>query len=160
MRNSTGRWGCLGALLALGLGVASCAPAEPEPLRGAVLVVLDTLLAEHVSAYGSERETTPQLDRLAQQGVLFEAAISNSSWTLPAMAGMLSGSFPSASVFDRKLSRSLVEPLRGAGFRTAAFTEGGFVSAFYGLERGFDVWQEVEDEIRLRVAGEYVHEGV
>ena len=121
-------------------------------------MVLDTLTADHVSAYGYRRDTTRHLDGLAAEGVLFEAAISNSAWTLPAMAAMLSGRFPSSEVFAGKLERSLVERLEEAGVTTAAFTEGGFVSAFYGFERGFDVWSEVEGEIRLKVAGQYLQE--
>lgn len=131
------------------LAMVGCAEA-PE-LRGAVLIVLDTLRADRLSAYGHERETSPNLDRLAREGVLFENAFSSSSWTLPAVVGLLSARQPTAGVFDGTLRHSQVEALRDAGLRTAAMTEGGYVSRFYGLDRGFDQFREVEGPVRNTV---------
>jgi arylsulfatase A-like enzyme len=116
-------------------------PARP---RNAVLIVLDTLRADRLSAYGYPRETSPVIDRLARDGVLFETVVSNSSWTLPSMVGLLSGDLPTPRVFTTSLERSLVERIRDAGWKTAAFVEGGFVSRSYGIDRGFDDFQEGE----------------
>ena len=60
-----------------------------------ILVSIDTLRADHVSAYGYARSTTPNLDRLAAQGVLFRRVISPSGWTLPAHASLFTGVLPS-----------------------------------------------------------------
>jgi len=140
-------------LLAMALVTAACAEA-PRP-RNAILIVLDTLRADRVSAYGHERHTTPVLDRLAEEGVLFESVVSHSSWTLPAMVGLLSGHYPTAREYDDGLRRSLVEPLRDAGWRTAAFTGGAWVGEQYGLGRGFDVFEDqVAVDIRLARAPE------
>src|SRR5437660_6853905 len=63
------------------------APASPNVL----VIVVDTLRADHMSGCGYARPTTPRIDQLARQGVLFENAISTSSWTLPSHACMLTG---------------------------------------------------------------------
>ena len=131
----------LGVLVAL-LGAAGCgAPARPT---SAILIVLDTLRADGLSAYGNRRETTPNLDRLAREGVLFETAVTNAPWTLAAMAALLAAEYPTARVFYDRLRLSRVETLRAAGWRTAAFTGGGFVSKYFGFDRGFDVFEEVQ----------------
>lgn len=142
------RCACRLILLVLVLVTAGCAEA-PRP-RNAILIVLDTLRADRVSAYGHERRTTPVLDHLAEDGVLFESVVSHSSWTLPAMVGLLSGHYPTARQYDDGLRRSLVEPLRDAGWRTAAFTGGAWVGEQYGLGRGFDVFEDqIAVDIRL-----------
>jgi arylsulfatase A-like enzyme len=129
-------------LVILAALVASACSEASRP-RNAILVLLDTLRADRLGAYGHPRPTTPALDRLAERGVLFEQVISYSAWTLPSVVAMLSGRFPTRRVFDETLRRSLVEDLRDAGFRTAAFTEGGFLSHYYGFGRGFErYWDE------------------
>lgn len=138
----------LAALLHL---LVSCAPAGPAP--GLVLVVLDTLRADRLGCLGNPRPSSPHLDALAREGVLFEGAVATSSWTLPSMAALLSGRVPTGAVFDRRLRRSLVEQLSAAGFETAAFTEGGYVSAAFGLDRGFALFREQEGEVRLLGGG-------
>lgn len=130
------------ALLAAGSG---CGRGErpAEPLYGIVLVGLDTLRADGLSAYGNPRATSPHLDALAAEGVLFENAVSNASWTLPGFIALLSGEHPTARVYRRKLLHSGVERLRDAGFRTAAFTEGAYVTAHFGMDLGFETfWAE------------------
>lgn len=127
-------------LLAAGLAWVGC---SKEPPRNAVLIVLDTMRADRLSAYGYPVQTSPNLDALAERGVLFEIAVSNASSTLPAMAGLFAGDFPTRRLFDVRLKRSLVEKVRSAGIRTAAFVEGGFVSEHFGFERGFDRFDDV-----------------
>jgi len=136
--------------LALGLlaGVlAGCGPGEPAP--GIVLVVLDTLRADRLGCLGGPRPASPHLDALAAEGVLFEEAVAHASWTLPSMAALLAGRLPTATVFDGRLRESLVEQLADAGFETAAFTEGGYVSATFGLDLGFGLFREQEGEVGL-----------
>ena len=142
------------ALVAAALAFAGCSEA-PRP-SNAILIVLDTLRADRVSAYGHERRTTPVLDRLAEKGVLFESAVSHASWTLPAMVGLLAGRYPTAQVYDSGLRRSLVERLREAGWKTAAFTGGAWVGEQYGFGRGFDVFEDqVAIDLRLVRAPEH-----
>jgi arylsulfatase A-like enzyme len=134
----------LAALTAVALGCSQ----ETRP-SGAVLILLDTLRSDHVGAYGHDRPTTANLDRLAEQGVLFEQAVSYSAWTLPSVVAMFSGRYPTRADFDGKLERSLVEPLAEHGFRTAAFTEGGYVSSHFGFDRGFDVFEGWDSAVRI-----------
>ena len=77
----------------LSAALAACSPADaPPPSRpDLVLVVIDTLRADRLSAYGYERPTSPGLEALAEKGVLFEDVTAQSTWTLPSMASMLSG---------------------------------------------------------------------
>jgi len=139
------------ALLVCGalLGCGS-APRDLPPPHGIVLIVLDTLRADGLAAYGNPRPTSPAIDQLAREGVLFENAISHASWTLPGFVGLLSGRYPSKQVFQGRLRSSLVEQIRNAGYATAAFTEGAYVSRQFGMDRGFDSWWEQEGKIALR----------
>lgn len=145
----------LALLLAVAASLAGCDPG-PSERQGAVLVLLDTLRADRVGAYDYERDTTPAIDRLAAEGALFEQVVTNASWTLPAVAGLLSGRTLTAKVFDRTLGTSLVEVLADAGVRTAAFTEGGYVSAVFDMDRGFQDYRETEGPVRLRIRGQPV----
>ena len=54
-----------------------------------LVIVVDTLRADHLSSYGYDRPTSPNIDRIAQQGVVFENAFATSSWTLPSHASMV-----------------------------------------------------------------------
>jgi len=116
-----------------------------------VLISLDTLRADFVGAYGSTRGLTPNLDRLAAEGLLCLDASASSPYTLPSHATMLTGQQPSVhGVTDhgRRLtaarSRSLAEVLAQAGCVTQAFTSGGFLNAEFGMARGFDGFAVVD----------------
>jgi arylsulfatase A-like enzyme len=123
------------------LGGLACG-GRPERPGGVVLFVIDTLRADRLSCYGNPRPTSPEIDRLAARGVLFERAVTGATWTLPSFVAILSGRIPTQADFARTLERSLVERLEEAGFATAAFTEGGFASREFRLDRGFDYWWE------------------
>ena len=118
--------------------VAGLGCSEAPPPRNLVLIVLDTTRVDRLSSYGYPVQTSPNLDALAEEGVLFETAVSNASWTLPAMTGLFAGDYPTYAIFANRLKQSLVETIRSAGIRTAAFVEGGFVSERFGFELGFD----------------------
>src|SRR5215472_14147518 len=83
----TGRAGSLLVFAALLLG--GCAPARESD--SVLLITIDTLRADHVGAYGYPRATSPRIDALARQGVLFEHVVAQSSWTKPATASILTG---------------------------------------------------------------------
>jgi arylsulfatase A-like enzyme len=124
------------------LCLAALGCAEPPRPKSAVLIVLDTLRADRLTVYGHDRPTSPRLAELAEKGVLFEQAITNAPWTLPALAAMLAGQYPTAEVYEDGLKSSLVEVLRDGGWKTAAFTEGGFASRHFGIDAGFDDFRE------------------
>lgn len=149
MRRSGAFAGIALLLIALAATVYGCWGGDASRPRGAILILLDTLRADRLGAYGCDRPTSPSIDELAERGVLFEQAVSYTSWTLPSVAAMLSGHYPSRRDFDRDLKRSLVERLRAAGLRTAAFTDGGFLSRFYGFDRGFESYRDQSSDHRL-----------
>jgi len=127
---------------------------ETHDLQGVILILLDTLRPDHLGCYGfDERPTSPNLDALAGEGVLFSQTVATSPWTLPSMASMMAGQY-SERVFRKGLTVSLVESLQAAGIETVAFTEGGFVSQELGFDLGFDEWTEEEGEIQFLEPGE------
>jgi arylsulfatase len=148
----------LALICAASAALGGCAPRTDAKLDGAVVIVLDTLRADGLSAYGNPRATSPRIDAFAERSVLFERVVSAASWTLPGFAALLSGRYPTRQILDGRLEASLVEPLRDAGFRTAAFTEGGYVSKFFGMDRGFEAFSEQEGEVELRVGGLRINE--
>src|SRR5258706_485976 len=145
-RPGGGGRGALGGVWGAPVGLGP-APAVPPPLH-VVLVSLDTLRARSVGAYGSERPTTPALDALAAEGVLFENAFSIAAFTLPGHMSMLTGLWfrtHRAITFFTPLSlehRTLPERLASAGWATAASTSNGWIAPALGFRRGFDVYHE------------------
>ncbi len=116
------------------------------PPRVFVVIVLDSVRADHTSLLGYARRTTPELERLAGAGRVYRQAFSTTSWTLPAHVSLFSGrDLPGHRVLgpadrigdDVPL---LAEVFQKNGFATAAFTGGGFVSDHYGFHRGFQVY--------------------
>ena len=107
-----------------------------------LVLIMDTVRADHVGIYGYNRATSPRLDRFARQGVLFENAISTSSWTLPAHASLLTGRFPhehgaQTGPYDGRYL-SLAEEFQRRGYRTGAFSANTyFFSRASGFGKGF-----------------------
>jgi arylsulfatase A-like enzyme len=135
------RWSAIPALATLLL--LACTGEKPASV---LLVTIDTLRADHLPCYGYESDTAPRVCALAEEGTLFERAISQSSWTLPAHASMMTGLYPSehrAQNFTSSIDPGapmLAEILHGRGFATGAFVSTVFV-AKYGFRRGFDAFQ-------------------
>jgi len=118
-----------------------------------IVISLDTLRADHLGCYGYARNTTPNIDRLAAGGVLFEQALSQSPWTLPAHASLFTSLYPSRhgvhqhDLALRKGDKLLAEVLQRAGYLTAGFVDVFLISRKYGFQRGFDRYvDQGEDE--------------
>jgi arylsulfatase len=115
-----------------------------------VLYVLDSLRADHVSAYGYERKTTPVLDGLAEDGVLFKNCIAPGTWTRPVASSILSGLYP--SVHGTYVSNDAYQPpttslpilLKEAGYNNVAVVSGNMHSRA-GFADGFDVYIDYID---------------
>lgn len=108
-----------------------------------LLIVVDTLRADHMSLQGYERETDPTMKRIASEGVMFENAYATSSWTLTAHASLFTGRWPYEHKADggRDLDETyptIAEALTARGYRTGAFN-GNFetVTKRWGFARGF-----------------------
>jgi arylsulfatase A-like enzyme len=119
---------------------AAAGPARPNVL----IYLVDCLRADHVGAYGYPRPTTPAIDQLARDGVVFETAQACASWTKPAVGCLFTGLYPvfhGARTVDDALdpgAPTLAEAFRAAGYATAAWIANPFVSApAFGLTRGF-----------------------
>ena len=122
-------------------------PALPLRRPNIVLISLDTVRADHLSAYGYQRPTTPHLDRLASRGVLFEHAIAPTSWTLPSLASIFTGLLPhqhGANIFSPLYAgpRTLAEILASYGYETAGVNANGFGFPDRGLDQGFEFYND------------------
>ncbi len=113
-----------------------------------LLISIDSLRHDHLGVSGYARDTTPNLDALARQGVLFRQAISASSWTLPAHVTLLTALPPErhgvVSPADALAPSavSLAEVLRDAGYATAGFVSGPFLRELHGFSQGFEVYDD------------------
>ena len=140
---------------AIGL-VVGCSQERADPRPSIVLVVIDTLRADAVSAYGAVDDTTPSFDALASRGLLYERAYAPSPWTLPSHASLLTGfdaDQHGVGIAGRMGLRAefttLAERLRDAGYQTAGFSENPLVSSLFGFDQGFERFSAptVEDAI-------------
>ncbi len=137
-------------------------PPPSQEAPNILVVVADTLRADHLSIYGYARPTSPNLDKFAQQGVLFERAFSTTSWTLPSHASLLTGrySYEHGATGDKYDGRfpTIGEALQNRGYRTAAFSANTFFfSRPNGFGRGFnhfeDFFHNVADKAARTVYG-------
>jgi arylsulfatase A-like enzyme len=87
-RSAYGPWVFASAVSVL----LACSPAEPP--RGLLLVVVDTLRADHLGSYGYPRQTSPRIDAFAADSIRFEQALAPSPWTLPSLATLMTGLYP------------------------------------------------------------------
>jgi len=121
----------------------------PEPAKrpNVILVVLETLRRDHLSLHGYPRKTSPFLEKLAEEAIVFDNAYSQSNWTRPSVATILTGLYPSehrAITALDKLDDSftlLPEVLRQHGYLTAAFCTGRVISdPIFNYDQGFDLF--------------------
>lgn len=110
-----------------------------------ILIVLDTLRRDHLSAYGQPRPLSPVFDRFAEGGVLFDRAISPAQWTIPAHTSIFTGLYPTSHQVTQSDSQlapqipTLAEILRVNGYQTMGFSNNPLVGILEnGLTRGFD----------------------
>lgn len=125
------------------VAVDRAGPSEPN----VVVVVMDTLRADHTSTFGYRFPTTPRLDELARRGTAFEDARSTSSWTWPSTASLFTGLQPAEHGLERPgsawLRGALVtvpEHMQANGVRTAAFTGNRLISADFHFDQGFETF--------------------
>jgi len=109
-----------------------------------LVILLDTLRADRLGCYGYDRPTSPVLDRLASEGVVFSDAWSAAPWTLPSHASLFASLYMSEhGVWDRRFRLSerattIAEVLSDEGYETGAFTSSGYLRTEYGFGQGFD----------------------
>ncbi len=125
--------------------------ARPWPARpDIVLFLVDTLRADALAQGGGDAALAPNLNRFAEASLRFPAARANAAWTLPSISSLLTGLHPGQhGATDEDLSlpafhRTIAERLADAGYRTGAITDGSFFSPIFGLEQGFEWFEQRE----------------
>jgi arylsulfatase A-like enzyme/Flp pilus assembly protein TadD len=148
----------LAATLAL-TAAAGCSPAPPEgePPARVLLITLDTTRADRLGCYGYRGGSTPNLDRLASRGVVFANAVAPTPITLPSHATLFTGAYPARhGVRNNGTFRlgpdlpTLAERFRAAGYRTGAVVGSAMLGSRFGLERGFDHYDDAIPRVRNR----------
>jgi len=133
------------------------APAGVAPSQSpsVLLIVIDTLRADFVSGTGGGPGTTPAIEKLTHDGIVFDRAHAAAPWTLSSFGSILSSTYPSqhrAGLRDPGTGRrfglsqslpTLAESLHAAGYATAAVLTNGYLSRRYGLSRGFDAYEDL-----------------
>jgi arylsulfatase A-like enzyme/uncharacterized membrane protein YbhN (UPF0104 family) len=120
-----------------------------------VLVMCDTLRADHVGAYGDTRGLTPALDSLARDGVVFENAFSQATWTRPSVATILTGRYPSSHTAVYKGSilpdevTTLAEAMSGGGYETLATVSNYNLAPFFNFQQGFAEYHYLSPNLPL-----------
>jgi arylsulfatase A-like enzyme/tetratricopeptide (TPR) repeat protein len=114
-----------------------------------LLVSIDTLRADHLSCYGAEDVATPNLDRLASEGVLFERVLTVAPATLPAHASLFTGTTPpvhgvrdNVGFYLKEGTKTLAARLRSQGYDTAAFVGSFVLDSRFGLDQGFSLYDD------------------
>ena len=133
-----------------------------------VLVTLDTTRPDHLGCYGYARDTSPNVDQLCREALVFRNAYSTTSWTLPAHASLFTGTLPIShgadyddegplllsEVLDARSSeghrvhgldagaRTLAQLAGERGYATAGFVGGPWMKALFGLDLGFELWDD------------------
>lgn len=164
VRRTTRRLFTIGALLST-FTLVAC----ERPLRwdSAVVIVVDTLRADHLGVYGYGRQTSPNIDRWSDQAVVFETALATSPWTLPTFGTLLTGELPSQHLagsyetVDGKREYSavagdvptLAEMLAEHDVSTGAVMNNPFLHPRFGISRGFETYDYVTgNNVKLRRA--------
>jgi len=140
-------------IMILAIGLILCFQLKPKIMNrpNIVLIILDCLRADHLGCYGYERDTSPNIDALAENGLIFSNAFSQGGYTVASIPSIFTSKFPlSHGVFlnnGNKLDAdepTLAKILKNNGYATAGFTGGGYTSHAYGFGLGFDLYKETD----------------
>ena len=138
----------IGSLSLLVAAACSGADGPPDGPRNVVLVSMDTTRADALGCYGRVPAVTPNIDRFAREGIVFERAYTVAPLTLPSHASMLTGLYPVRhSLRENGLwplpaeAETLAERARSVGYRTAGFVAAVVLDETFGLSQGFDVYE-------------------
>ncbi|MDE0908820.1 MAG: sulfatase [Myxococcota bacterium] len=156
-------------------------PAMTRAKNSVVLISLDTTRRDHLSVYGYDRKTSPNLDAMSADGIVMQNFLTTSSWTLPTHASLFTGLFPSShgahysnagntalsdadgapQGFDAfranrlpDAANTLAETLKANGFQTHAIGAGPWFKPVFGLDQGFDHYDAAFDSLAGRDGAE------
>lgn len=129
-----------------------------------LLITIDTLRADHLGIYGYKRDTSPNIDELANKGVLFENAYSQAPWTYPSMASMHTSLYPSQLGIKRFESRmddklvTIAEYLKNNFYATYAIVSNMVVSDVFGFKQGYDKFEKTSGTNEAEITSQIVTE--
>lgn len=140
-----------------------------------IILLVDMLRRDHLGCYGYERMTSPFIDEMAAEGIKFNNAVSQCSWTLPSVATVFSGYYPTMHGVKRERDgmptslTTIAEMFRERGYSTAAFITNPYLKKVYNLHQGFDWYDDnllkrtffhlaVENTPYLRIIPQIVYE--
>ncbi|WP_336327557.1 sulfatase [Halovenus sp. HT40] len=108
-----------------------------------LFVVLDTVRKDHLTPYGYDRETTPELGKFAEDATVFENAVAPAPWTLPVHASMFTGRYPTDHGADQTSPylddvATLASVLNTSGYDTACYSSNAWITPYTHLTRGFE----------------------
>jgi len=156
----------VGAALVLLVGVNATAETleerKPPSRLNVLLITIDTLRADHLGSYGYPRPTSPNIDRLARDGVLFRRAVSQWPKTSPSFASMMSGTYGHTHGLIRTTAQRmpdgplmLAELLKAAGYQTLAAVANVNLARVFNFDQGFETylesWREEDEQRRTEL---------
>jgi arylsulfatase len=163
---------CLVLLLMPALFLSACAldPGAKPARYNILLIVLDAVRADHLGCYGYNRPTSPNIDKLAAESILFEQAYSQGIQTLPSFGSFLTGKYPSTlNLYWTNPPHRILHPeeltlpevLRIHNYRTAAFPTGPHLLPIFGLTQGFQIYTNNPDfDVALKEGTDFLHQQV
>jgi arylsulfatase A-like enzyme/Flp pilus assembly protein TadD len=132
-----------------------------KSVKNVILISIDTCRADYLSCYGYERKTTPNIDAVAEQGVLFKNVVSPVPLTLPAHSSMLTGTIPPYHQVHDNLNYkfgqdnlTIAETLKKHGYTTGAIVSSFILDSQFGLDQGFDEYND--HFVEALSLGEYI----
>ncbi|MFA6358254.1 MAG: sulfatase [Candidatus Omnitrophota bacterium] len=141
--------------IVLSCAVVNYLSARPKRIN-VILITLDALRADHLGCYGYSRNTSPNIDKLAEEGVMFSSAISQATWTGGSLSSLLTAMYPSTHrvedwgvVLDKRLT-TIAELLKNKQYVTACSSGGDRIyKNVPGMEKGFDHFFDAIDAKEL-----------
>jgi len=132
--------------------------------QNVLLITIDTLRTDRLSCYSTEHLRTPNIDKLAERGVLFSRAFAHTSTTLPSHTNILCGTTPlhhgihdNFNFILKEEYLTLAEHMKARNYATAAFIGGFPLDARFGLDQGFDVYDDdFGEKTELEIRAEFV----
>jgi len=129
--------------------IPSTAPPAVSSPPSIVLIIIDTLRADKLGAYGHPEPTSPELDAFSRRGVRFARVLAQSSWTRPSIASLLTSRYPretgiykeKAHILDDRF-QTLAELLKEAGYTTVGVTANPNINRSFNFDQGFDHYED------------------
>jgi hypothetical protein len=140
----------------IALGSPVIYPLRERKEKNVILVSIDTLRPDHLGCYGYARNTSPNIDKFAKDSIFFLNATAQSNWTLTSHMSLFASLFPFETGYTKGRGghqnvrfsdkvKLLPEYLKENGYKTGAITGGGYVSEYFGFDRGIDYYHVRED---------------